>query len=312
MNQFYLNNIVSHPASVAEGSMALRNAVLAFGELAAESALNVSPQVVMDRDPELTMFGEFYLKQLVCEIKDSDDRKKVFSILNSRFPMEEYFKWDKEVEPFIEADYRFGDADATNIAVVNRHRGLLLSIAFTEAFKKNQLDIRATGNCETCSQEFSIDNLYGDAANTAYIRKRLQERENVRVAIFDEIRNIGHVHHRVEGTFNKLTSEMQKSVVDGFVEAVKHGLLKPHAGSGNVCIFPNDELVRFEQHTDNEKMFEVAIYHPLALRIFIAQHEGEIYILDIKSKKELGDGGTTQNAALRAAEKRFKKMKKAL
>lgn len=113
-------------------------------------------------------------------------------------------------------------------------------------------------------------------------------------------------------TFNKLTYDIQCSIEEGFREAKKPGLLKPHAGRGNVCIFPNDELVRFEQHTDSEKLFELAVYHHLALRVFIAQHEGELYILDIKSKKELGDGGSTQNAALRAAEKRFQKMKRSL
>ena len=42
------------------------------------------------------------------------------------------------------------------------------------------------------------------------------------------------------------------------------------------------------------------------------QDKGELFILDIKSKEEMQDGGVVQNKVLRAAEKRFKKMKKAL
>lgn len=313
MNQFYLNNMVGAPSTVAEGSAALSKAVLAFCELVADTPLHVSSQVVIDKDPELTKFGDYYLKQLICEITNIDVRKKLYCLLNSRFPMEDYFEWDEEVEPFIEADYRYDGEDATNLAVVNRHKGLLLSIAFSESFKKDQIVIRASGECaETCSSEIAIDNLYGETSNINYIRQRLQEREGVEPNLFNEINELGIVHNRVENTFKKLTYDIQNSIIEGFREAKNQGLLKPHAGNGNVCIFPNDELVRFEQHTNLEKLFEVAIYHPLALRIFIAQHEGELYILDIKSKKELGDGGATQNAALRAAETRFKNMKKAL
>lgn len=313
MNQFYLNSIVGAPSTVAEGSAALCKAVLAFSELVADTSLHVSSQVVIDKDPELTKYGDFYLKQLICEITNDDVRKQLYCLLNSRFPMEDYFEWDEEVEPFIDADYRYCDEDATNLAVVYRHNGLLLSLAFAEPFRKNLIIISATGNCGvTCPSEIAIDNLYGETSNTEYIRHMLQKREGIELNHFDEIKELGFVHNRVENTFKKLTYDIQNSIIEGFREAKKLGLLNPHAGKGNVCIFPNDELVRFEQYTDSEKLFEVAIYHPLALRIFIAQHDGELYILDIKSKKELGDGGTTQNAALRAAETRFKNMKKSL
>ena len=51
MNQFYLNNIVGAPASVADGKNALCNVAKAFGRLSAQEELNVDRRIVMDKEP---------------------------------------------------------------------------------------------------------------------------------------------------------------------------------------------------------------------------------------------------------------------
>ena len=218
-------------------------------------------------------------------------------------------EWDENAEPIIEGEYKYDEKDASNLAVAKSHGAIILSIAFRDAFKKDTLSLTATAEPKEKFPDIVAENLYGSPSNTEFIRSVLLEREGVSIDLFDSIRGYGQIHTSVERVFNKQTPEIQESIVTGFSEAIKQGLLVPNAGSGNVCIKPNNELVRYEPYTDTEKIYELAIYYPLALRVFMAQHNGELYILDIKSKKELGDGGATQNAALRAAEKRFKKMK---
>ena len=50
MNQFYLNNTVGAPASAAAGSVALRNAVMAYCKLVSNPDLSVSPRMVLFKD----------------------------------------------------------------------------------------------------------------------------------------------------------------------------------------------------------------------------------------------------------------------
>ena len=311
MNQFYLNNIVGAPSSLAEGSTALLNVAMALGELVADKSLNVLDKIVMDEDPQTITFGDFYLSQLVDSIPKGDEKDRAYIMLRGLYPMQEYLEWNENAEPIIEGEYKYDEKDASNLAVAKSHDAIILSIAFRDAFKKDTLTLTSTAEPKGKFPEIVVENLYGAADNTAYIRGILQEREGISVDLFDEIRGYGNIHPTVERVFCKLTPDIQGSIINGFKEAIKQGLLIPNAGAGNACIIPNEELVRYEPYTDTEKIYELAIYHPLALRVFMAQSNGELYILDIKSKKELGDGGATQNAALRAAEKRFKKMKSA-
>lgn len=309
MNQFYLNNIVGAPSTLNEGASALLNVAMALGELSSDTNLKVMDRIVMDDDPKSICFGDFYLSQLVDAIPKGDEKEQAYIMLRGLHPMQEYLEWDENAEPIIEGEYKYDGKDASNLAVAKSHGAIILSIAFREAFKMDTLSLTATAELKEKYPDIVAENLYGSLSNTEYIRGVLHEREGGSGDLFDSIRDYGKIHSSVERVFNKQTPEIQKSIIAGFTDAIKQGLLLPNAGAGNVCIKPNNELVRFEPYTDSERIYELAIYYPLALRVFMAQHNGKLYILDIKSKKELGDGGATQNAALRAAEKRFKKMK---
>lgn len=310
MNQFYLNNIVGAPSSLAEGVSALCNAALAFGELSSDKSLNVSERVVMDKDPDLTTFGEFYLGQLVDAIPDEIEKRMAYVLLKAAYPMEDHLPWNEKAEPIIEGDYKYNEEDASNLAVAQSHGAMILSFAFSDVFKKNTLALTSAAEpSEKYPPEIVVENLYGSDENTAFIRGVLQEREGVSVDLFKEICGYGIVHHAVERAFRKQTPDIQESIAKGFKDAILQGLLVPHAGDGNNVITPDANLVRRETHTKKEALLELAISNPKVMRVFIAQNEGELYILDIKSKEEMGDGGVNQNKALRAAEDRFVKMK---
>lgn len=312
MTQFYLNNAVGIPSSVEVGGLALKNATLAFDNLANKAELNISPRVVLEKDPEIMKFGEVFLGELIHAIPDEKERQRAYLLIRGAYPMEDYFEVDDDADlPVLAGEYKLDGRDAFKLALVHKHHGLLLTFAFDESLCKNALEIVASAPEETDYPErLSIDSLYNEGENANYIEHVILEHNGAEMDLFDEISNYGHFHNAVARVFNKLSHDSQVSIVEGFKTAIEQGLLVPNAGEGNNAINPNDELVRYEQHTKHEMLFEIAIYHPLALRIFIAQHKGELYILDIKSKKELGDGGATQNAALRAAERRFTAMKK--
>lgn len=310
MNQFYLNNIVGAPSSLEAGVTALRNAALAFGELSADKSLNVSERVVMDKDPDMTTFGDFYLGQLVDAIPDEIEKRMAYVLLKAAYPMEEHLPWDEKAEPIVEGDYKFNEEDASNLAVAQSHGAMILSFAFNEAFKKNTLALTSAAEpSDNYPSEIVVENLHGSDENTAFIKGVLQEREGVSVNLFDEIRGYGNFHPGVEHVFKKQTPDIQRSIVASFHEAVKLGLVVPHAGVGNNVITPDSNLVRRETHTEDECLLEITTSQPKVMRVFIAQDKGELFVLDIKSKEEMQDGGVVQNKALKAAEKRFKKMK---
>lgn len=313
MNQFYLNNAVGVPKSVEEGSKALRNAVMAFNSLYLKEELRVSKEVVLDKDPKLIQFGEIYLEQLIHAIQDRDERRIALILLKGVSPMELYFKVDADKDiNILYGDYRLNGRDASNLALVHKHHGMLLTFAFEDSYRKNSLELTAASPGATdYFATIQIDNLYESGENIGYIEQVLAKRNGIGPDLINEIEGYGFVHNTVKRVFKKLTDKLQLSVVEAFRNAINQHLLTPHAGAGNNAISPNNELVRYESHTKNENLFELAIYHPKALRVFIAQDKGDIFILDIKSKEELQDGGPTQNRALRVAEKRFKNMKKA-
>lgn len=310
MNQFYLNNIVGSPATLEEGRDALLRAVFAFSELSNDDSMNVDKRIILDQEPDVTKFGDYYLRELIEAITDSEAKTIAYVLLRAAYPMEDYLAWDDNAEPIIAGDYRYNESDATNLAVANSHDAIMVSIAFDEVFRKDTLRLVSAAEPSTdYPAEIVVENLYGEDSNTQYIRSVLESREGIAEDLFGKICEYGNVYPSLGHAFKRLTSDVRKSIYNGFCDAIRQGLLKPHAGVGNNVINPNEELIRFEPHTKTEKIFALAVYHPLALRVFMAQDKGELYILDIKSKKDLGDGGTTQNKALLAAERRFKTMK---
>lgn len=314
MNQFYLNNIVGSPASVADGKNALCNVAKAFGRLSAQEELNVDRRIVMDKEPGETCFGQYYLRQLIDSIEDEIEKRYAYVMLRAATPMEDYLPWDENAENLIAGDYRYEGEDATNLAVANSHDAIILSVAFSEAFRKNTLTLSsAAEESDNYPKDIIVNNLYGNDSNTEYIQCILQGRKGVSVELFDKIREIEdtYIHSSVEKEFAKLSSAQKQSIVDGFEEAIRQKLLFPKIDGNNLVINPNDELVRYEPYSKKEKIFELAIYHPLAIRVYLAQDNGILYILSISSKKASKDGNN-QNAEIRAAEKRFRQMKKAL
>lgn len=311
MNQFYLNSAVGKPKSLEEGSKALRNAVLAFNSLYLKKELDVSKAVVLDKDPHLIQFGEFFLEQLIHAIPDRDEKRIALILLKGVSPLEPYFEVDAEKDfDILYGDYRLDGLDASNLALVHKHHGMLLTFAFENSHRKNSLELTAAAPDATdYPATIQIDNLYDLGENVGYIEQVLAKRNGIVPDLFNEIEGYGSVHNSVKRVFKSLTNESQLSVVEAFRNAIKKELLNPHAGAGNNAISPNSELVRYQSHTKKENIFELAIYHPKALRVFIAQDKGDLFILDIKSKEELQDGGSNQNRALREAEKRFKNMK---
>lgn len=313
MNQFYLHNTVGAPASAAAGSVALRNAVMAYCKLASNSDLNVSPRIVLDKDPELIQFGEFYIGQLLEQIQDREERRMAYNIMRGAYPVEDLFEMDDNDLPLIDASYKYNGQDATNIAIAYRHGGLLLTVAFCDELKQNRLTFASTAvPSADYPSSFEIDNLYGGDSNTAYIEEVLRQREGVAIDLFEVIRDSGYLYSTIEHDFRKQTPDIQRGISDGFRDAIELGLIVPHAGVGNNVIIPNSTLVRRETHTKEECLFEIRTSEPKVMRVIIAQDRGELFILDIKSKEEMQDGGVVQNKVLRAAEKRFQKMKKDL
>lgn len=311
MNQFYLNNVVGVPKSLEAGSQALRNAVLAFNYLYLKKELDVSKKVVFDKEPNLIQYGEIYLEQLIYAIPDRDEKRIALILLKGVSPMEPYFEVDADKDiNILYGDYRLDGLDATNLALVHKHHGMLLTFAFNDTHRKNSLELTAAAPDATdYLATIQIDNLYDLGDNVAYIEQVLAKRNGIVPDLFNEIEGYGYVHNSVNRVFMSLTNASQLSVVEAFRNAINQKLLNPHAGAGNNAISPNGELVRYQSHTKKENIFELAIYHPKALRVFIAQDKGDLFILDIKSKEELQDGGPKQNKALRDAEKRFKNMK---
>lgn len=314
MNQFYLNSAVGKPKSLEEGSKALRNAVLAFNSLYLKKELDVSKEVVLDKDPKLIQFGEIFLEQLIHAIPDLDEKRIALILLKGVSPMEPYFEVDADKDiNILSGEYKLEGRDATNLALVHKHHGMLLTFAFEDSLRKNSLELTASApDARNCPATIQIDNLYDSGENVDYIEQVLAKRNGIVPDWFNEIEGYGFVHNSVKRVFKSLTNESQLSVVEAFRNAINQKLLTPHAGAGNNTISPNSELVRYQSHTKKENIFELAIYHPKALRVFIAQDKGDLFILDIKSKEELQDGGPKQNKALRDAEKRFKEMKNSI
>lgn len=314
MNQFYLNSAVGKPKSLEEGSKALRNAALAFNSLYLKNELDVSKEVVLDKDPKLIQYGEIFLEQLIHAIPDRDEKRIALILLKGVSPMEPYFEVDADKDiNILSGEYKLDGREATNLALVHKHHGMLLTFAFEESLRKNSLELTATApDARDCPATILIDNLYDSGENVDYIEQVLAKRSGIVPNLIKEIDGYGFVHNSVKRVFKNFTNELQHSVVEAFRNAINQKLLNPHAGAGNNAISPNGELVRYQSHTKNENLFELAIYHPKALRVFIAQDKGDLFILDIKSKEELQDGGPKQNKALRDAEKRFKDMKNSI
>ena len=182
MNQFYLNDTVGAPASAAAGSVAFRNAVMAYCRLASEPDLNVSQKIVLAKDPELIQFGDFYIGQLLEQIQDREERRMAYTIMRGAYPAEDLFGMDDDDMPLIDADYKYNGRDATNIAIAHRHGGLLLTIAFGDDLKKDRLtfcaNVTPSGDCPS---SFEMESLYSDGPNSDYIEQVLRQREGAAI-----------------------------------------------------------------------------------------------------------------------------------
>lgn len=282
MNQFFLNNAVGAPKSVADGSRALANVLYAFHTLVDEKSLNVSDRIVLEKDPDTITFGNVQLFELVEGIEDPAMRMYAYSCLKKAYPVEDYFQMDDEAWKIAEGEYQLNGNDAVNLAVVCSQGGYLFTLAFNQNLRSNQLTLTSILSDAECEKKelptmLNAENLWGDEANTAYIRGLLDARANVTVSILDEIKKFGILFPTYERDFPKLKSEAQQSFLDAFREAERMNMLYPIDPSRETVIH---SLVGWKKYP----IYEIAIQHPVALRTYIAQHDGNLCIISIGKK----------------------------
>jgi len=218
--------------------------------------------------------NNFTLKNCIERIPNEkrELRQYAFAIFK-KYPVDEHFTVKNE-DDLIESDYfiTIGDTkhEALNIKVVQENEGTLFSLALHDDLQQNSLNIN-----DKNQNEYIVFNLFGEANNTDFIDKKIQELIADKSENFEKLLLVignNSFSERFKNGFNNVSASMQKAIVNHFEEAQNRKGNTPFYADGNLIkdVTPEKE--------NKIKVFELRIFDPVGYRIYFSELSNKVYL----------------------------------
>jgi hypothetical protein len=220
----------------------------------------------------------FTLKNCIEGLADRDLRQYAFAVFG-KYPVEEHF-FALDEDDLLENNYyiTIGSTgyDALNAMLVQKSGGILFSLALHDDLKSDVIPIR-----DKSDRKYFVDNLYGEAGNTACIEKKIRELLAAQSGNFDllllEIGNCSYPE-QFKTAFNGLSGQIQKAIIRCFGKARKRG--------GPTAFYADGDLIKdVTPSTQNSiRLCELRVFEPAAYRIYFYEAKGIVYLAMLEKK----------------------------
>lgn len=279
MHKFYFNNEVLPPCeNIHEFTQLFVNTLTEYKSLVDEEGLKIQKGIVTEKMPSEISFGGFSLEEVIQNIEDVIQKRIAYSYF-IKYPIAEHFTIDREDEFLTQEYYTIiaeTEKEALYLAYVADANGFLYSVPIHNDLAKDQLLIQS----KTTKEELLVNNLFGTANNTIYVRGCIDLLNNEGLNTFERLtKEFGTpiYSNSFEREFGKLTLLEQKSIIDEIVKAKGRNLKTP--------LLPDTKIVK-DVSPDNAKhqVCELRIYHPTAIRVYFCELNDKVYIASVEKK----------------------------
>jgi hypothetical protein len=251
--------------------------------------------IVTDRMPEKVILNaaNFTLGNCIKYL-DRELRKIAYSNFG-KFPVDDFYN-QFDIDGLLANEYTTTvnkvEHDATNAKIVQDNGGMLFTLPVHDELKRNTLVIsdKAKQTCEAINQ-------YGADANTTFISDFIQADIIKRAGGFDKLLAlVGDCAYdaRFKSDFNNLTSATQKKLLSHVQQAIER--------KATTRFYPDDDKIK-DVTPDKEKavkVFELRVFEPVAVRIYLYETPKKIYFGSIngKPKKKVQDNDILNAASV--------------
>ena len=290
MHQFYLNDCLgSAKYDLSDLADGLVTVICAFTELANIPKLHINKGWVIEKAHADMAVGGVKLQDIVANMCNRESRR-LFYVYCTKYPIHQHFKCSNE-EAILLADYKFDNADATNLAITAQNEGILLTLPVSDFLQKNVLQIAS--DIEGF-EAIEIPSLHGASVeNKDFIQRLLLDRNyyvNVDLEKLDSLALNVYFSDKFKNRFKELTNTDKKSIFDRIDEARNGQLLFPSLTCNGTVIS------HVEKHVE-----ELRIVNPVDIRVYFHEEGGRFFFAKIAFKNEY-KGQNDQNEDIQESE----------
>lgn len=274
MNRFYLNECLGGSFTCQELSDAFIKMVLAFASLSKKDSLHIHKGWVLEKEAGKIVLGGVKLANIIQNLQNREI-KRLFYSYTLNYPIGDFFTVTDD-DALLQANYTFEQEDGTNMAIVGRNGGTLLTLPVSEAVRKDELIVKST--CPGF-EDIQIANLHGDnRQNEKAIEKKLLRRNYDKTPYGLSKLTFLAPHVMMSEAFRKrfesAPSEHIKSIFERWDEVLQNDMLQPLRTNGTMI-----------KHVA-EHVSELRIVNPVDIRVYFHEHEGTIYLAKMALKSE--------------------------
>lgn len=307
MHQFYFNECLPPNAvSLNDFTSLLITTIKEFDSLVKKN-IGVDKGVILEKGTEKTIVCGGNLKDAILSIPNMDREARTLAFAYfTKYPIQYHLQSDDITEQILEEQYFIEGLDATNLAIAEHNKCLLFSVAIHISIKNNRLLIKGK------SKELALDNLYGEKQNSQYIESQIQKINVASLELFDRLK--AELKEPIytkafEKAFNSARVEVQQSIIENFAAAPDRKLKTPYFPDNKEGGLISD--VTPDNNRKRAKIYELRIYHPVALRVYFYECDDTIFISGIGYKKDYKDNsGSSQSKHIAFALNEIDKMMK--
>ncbi|OQX93053.1 MAG: hypothetical protein B6I17_04515 [Tenericutes bacterium 4572_104] len=280
MHNFFYNSECSPKCdNIHEATRLFSNTLTEFKKLFDDQCLNCQMGLItQDFASNIKLSESLNLFNVVENLADQPLKRFAFSQLK-KYPFENYIDIEKD-ESLLDCDYKISIGDckysALYLSFFAKKNGFLFSTALHDDLKQNTLPIVSTNG----AADMVIDNLYGETANTAYIKSLMEALNFEQLSLYDRLKVILGKYifsTAFERDYQNLTNAEQQAIVELFERAKHRNLITP--------FYPDTHIIKDVSPEKNRcNVYELRVYTPTALRVYFNESHGKIYVANIEKK----------------------------
>lgn len=274
MNHFYLNECLGGTFTCQELVAAFSKLILAFSSLAQKDYLHVCKGWVLEKEAGKIMLGGIRLIDIIQQLP-SREIKRLFYSYTLNYPIGDFFA-ESDDDSLLQANYTFGQEDATNIVIAGRNGGILLTLPVSDAVKKDDLTVKSE---HPGFEDIKVPNLHGETVQNVNTTERRLLRRNYDKTPYgiDKLSYLApHVimSETFQKRFENAPSEHVKSIFERLDEILANNMLQPLHCNGTMI-----------SHVA-EYVSELRVVNPVDIRIYFHECMDTIYFAKMSLKSE--------------------------
>lgn len=274
MNRFYLNECLGGDFACQDLADALAKVVLAFASLAKKQKLHVEKGRILEKEPNKIVLGGEKLSDILKCLHDRET-KRLFYSYTLNYPVEDFFA-ATNVDELLQANYVFENNDATNMVIVGKNGGTLLTFPVSDAVRQDWLTAKSDNQG---FKDVRVLNLHGYSHNNEKaVGDELFRRNYAKVPC--NINKLEYLAPRVimsesfKKRFADAPLEHKRSIFERIDEVLANNLLQPLQCNGTMI-----------KHVA-EHVAELRIVNPVDIRVYFHEKDDTLYFAKMALKSE--------------------------